>query len=95
MNYNYDDRYLLTASLRSDGSSRYSKGNKWGYFPSAAVAWRLSQESFLRDVDWISDLKLRVSYELDHCLALACAVDTFLCALQRQTAFGAETQRQI
>ena len=62
VNYNYADRYLLTASLRADGSSRYSKGNKWGYFPSAAAAWRLSQESFLRDVEWLSDLKFRLSY---------------------------------
>jgi TonB-linked SusC/RagA family outer membrane protein len=61
-NYNYGDRYLLTASIRADGSSRYSKGNKWGYFPSAAAAWRLSQEQFLNDVEWLSDLKLRLSY---------------------------------
>ncbi len=62
INYNYDNRYLVTASFRSDGSSRYSKGNKWGYFPSAAVAWRASQESFLRDVDWLSELKIRAGY---------------------------------
>lgn len=62
INYNYDNRYLLTVNFRSDGSSRYSKGNKWGYFPSAALAWRASQESFLKDVDWLSDLKLRVGY---------------------------------
>lgn len=62
INYNYDNRYLLTVNFRSDGSSRYSKGNKWGYFPSAALAWRASQESFLKDADWLSDLKLRVGY---------------------------------
>lgn len=62
LNYNYDNRYLLTVNFRADGSSRYSKGNKWGYFPSAAFAWRASQEDFLRDVDWLSELKLRVGY---------------------------------
>lgn len=62
LNYNYDNRYLLTVNFRSDGSSRYSKGNKWGYFPSAALAWRVSQESFLNDVSWLSDLKLRAGY---------------------------------
>ena len=62
INYNFDNRYLLTVNFRADGSSRYSKGNKWGYFPSAAVAWRISQEQFLRQADWLSDLKLRVGY---------------------------------
>lgn len=62
INYNYADRYLLTVSFRSDGSSRFNKGNKWGYFPSAAVAWRLKQEAFLQDVEWLSELKLRVGY---------------------------------
>lgn len=61
-NYNYDNRYLLTVNFRADGSSRYSRGNKWGYFPSAAVAWRISQERFMKDLDWLSDLKLRVGY---------------------------------
>lgn len=62
LNYNYDNRYLLTVNFRADGSSRYSRGNKWGYFPSAAFAWRASQEDFLRNVDWLSELKFRVSY---------------------------------
>lgn len=62
VNYNYDNRYLLTVNFRADGSSRYSKGNKWGYFPSAAFAWRASQEDFLRNVGWLSELKLRVGY---------------------------------
>lgn len=63
VNYNYDDRYLLTVNFRADGSSRFSRGNKWGYFPSAAAAWRISNESFLRDQKhWLSDLKLRVGY---------------------------------
>lgn len=62
LNYNYDNRCLLTVNFRADGSSRYSRGNKWGYFPSAAFAWRASQEDFLRNVDWLSELKFRVGY---------------------------------
>lgn len=62
VNYNYNDKYLLTASFRADGSSRYSEGSKWGYFPSAAFAWRMSNEDFLKESDWISELKLRTSW---------------------------------
>ena len=62
VNYNYADRYLLTASLRADGSSRYSKGNKWGYFPSAAVAWDIAQESFMSNQHVLDQLKLRASF---------------------------------
>ncbi len=62
INYNFDNRYLLTVNFRADGSSRYSPGNKWGYFPSAAAAWRISQESFMKEVKWVSELKLRVGY---------------------------------
>ncbi len=62
VNYSYDNRYLLTASFRADGASKYSPGNKWGYFPSAAVAWKIKEEQFLKDQDFISDLKLRASW---------------------------------
>lgn len=62
VNYSFDDRYLLTATGRWDGSSRLADGNKWGFFPSASFAWRLSKETFLADVAAINDLKLRVSY---------------------------------
>ncbi|RPD42910.1 TonB-dependent receptor [Chitinophaga barathri] len=62
LNYNYNDKYLLTVSFRSDGSSRYSESNKWGNFPSAALAWRVSSEDFLKQSKVISDLKLRASY---------------------------------
>ena len=62
VNYSYDNRYLFTASLRADGSSKYSEGNKWGYFPSFAFAWKLKQESFLKDNEFINDLKLRTSW---------------------------------
>lgn len=71
VNYNYDNRYLLTANFRADGSSRYSKGNKWGWFPSAAFAWRASQEDFLRDVSWLSELKVRVGYGITGSTAIS------------------------
>jgi TonB-linked SusC/RagA family outer membrane protein len=61
-NYGYKDRYLLTVTGRRDGSSRFGADNKYGFFPSAAVAWRISQEDFLRDNSLISDLKLRFGY---------------------------------
>jgi TonB-dependent starch-binding outer membrane protein SusC len=62
INYSLMDKYLLTASFRSDGSSRYSEGQKWGYFPSASIAWRLSEEEFIKNIPFISDLKLRAGY---------------------------------
>src|SRR5690606_16062804 len=61
-NYSYKDKYLATFSFRTDGSSRFAEGNRWGYFPSGSVAWRISQEDFLKDVSVISDLKIRASY---------------------------------
>lgn len=64
LNYKLLDKYLLTATLRADGSSVLAKGNQWGYFPSVAVAWRIKDESFLANVDEVSDLKLRLSYGL-------------------------------
>jgi TonB-linked SusC/RagA family outer membrane protein len=60
VNYSYLDRYLLTATLRADGSSRFGTGNKWGYFPSAAIGWNISEESFLKNINSISLLKLRI-----------------------------------
>jgi iron complex outermembrane receptor protein len=62
LNYNIDDRYILAASLRYDGSSRFGEANDYGTFPSVSVAWRLSQEPFLREVKGLSDLKLRGSW---------------------------------
>ena len=62
LNYSFDDRYLLTATLRSDASSRFSKDNRWGLFPSVALAWRAIQEDFLQDQNVLSDLKLRLGY---------------------------------
>jgi TonB-linked SusC/RagA family outer membrane protein len=62
VNYSYKGKYLASVSVRSDGSSKLAEGNKWDIFPSAAVAWRISDESFLANSRTISDLKLRVSY---------------------------------
>ena len=61
-NYNLLDRYLLTATFRADGSSRFRKGKKWGYFPAAAFAWKINNESFLKNVQWIDELKLRLGW---------------------------------
>ena len=61
-NYSLNEKYLFTVSGRRDGSSRFGQGNKWGFFPSAAVAWRLSEESFMENMRNLSDLKLRVSW---------------------------------
>lgn len=62
--YKLMDKYMLTLTMRADGSSVLAEGNKWGYFPSVAAAWRLKEESFLKDVDVVSDIKLRLSYGL-------------------------------
>ncbi len=62
LNYSLLDRYLFTVTVRDDGSSRFAKGNRWGLFPSAAFAWKIKEESFLRDVQAINNLKLRLGY---------------------------------
>ncbi len=60
--YNYDQKYLASVSLRREGSSRFGKNNKWGWFPSASLGWRINKEDFMTDVKWVNDLKLRVGY---------------------------------
>lgn len=62
VNYDYNSKYLFTASVRADGSSKFAAGNKWGYFPSASAAWRFSSEAFMKNVHFISDAKLRLGY---------------------------------
>ena len=62
LNYGYMDRYLFTGTVRWDGSSKFTKDNRWGCFPSLAFAWRMSEEEFIKKIDWISNLKLRLSY---------------------------------
>lgn len=63
LNYNFDERYLLTFTFRADGSTKFLGDNRWGYFPAAAAAWRISQEEFMSSTEnWLSNLKLRVSF---------------------------------
>lgn len=63
VNYDYDSKYLVSATFRADGSSKFADGNRWGFFPSAALAWRISSEPFMEGTrSWLDDLKLRFSY---------------------------------
>ncbi|HYF66649.1 MAG TPA: TonB-dependent receptor [Ohtaekwangia sp.] len=62
VNYTFNEKYLATVSFRADGSSRYTEGKKWGSFPSASLAWRLSEEEFIKGIPFISDLKIRAGY---------------------------------
>ncbi|MCE7069592.1 TonB-dependent receptor [Dyadobacter sp. CY327] len=62
LNYSFNDKFLATVSFRADGSSRYTERQKWGYFPSGSIAYRLSEEKFIQDIPFISDLKIRVGY---------------------------------
>ena len=62
INYVYDNRYLFTATFRTDGSSRFGQNNKWGSFPSASIGWRVSQENFMKHIQTINDMKIRASY---------------------------------
>ena len=63
VNYKFNDKYMLTATMRADGSSKFSEENRWAYFPSAALAWRISSEKFMKGAEkWLDDLKLRVSF---------------------------------
>jgi TonB-linked SusC/RagA family outer membrane protein len=60
--YNFDNRYLLMLSLRREGSSKFGADHKWGYFPGVSAGWRLNEEAFMEDVDWVDNLKLRIGY---------------------------------
>lgn len=64
VNYNYKYRYYLTASFRADGSSKFPKGNRWGYFPSVGASWNINREEALKDLKWLSNAKLRLSWGL-------------------------------
>lgn len=59
--YVFDNRYMASANLRADASSRFARNNQWGYFPSVSAGWKISSENFMQDIDWLSDLKLRAS----------------------------------
>lgn len=62
VSYDYEGKYLLTASLRHEGSSKFGKNHKWGDFPAVSIGWRISQESFMHNLDWLNDLKIRADY---------------------------------
>ena len=62
VNYNYNEKYLLSASIRAEGSSRFGKNNKWGYFPAVSAGWRIKGEDFMSDQDWCNDMKLRFGF---------------------------------
>lgn len=62
VNYSYLDRYIINATIRRDGSSRFGEENKWGWFPSVSAAWRINDEAFMKDITFFDDLKLRASY---------------------------------
>ena len=62
LNYSYKGKYMFTGTVRTDGSSKFLKDSRWGWFPSAALAWRMSEESFMKNISWIDNLKLRLSY---------------------------------
>lgn len=72
--YTLQDKYIFTANMRIDGSSRFAKNNKYGYFPSGAVAWKLGDEGFIKDLGWFSDLKARASYGIS---GNASAIDVY------------------
>ena len=71
INYSFNEKYLVTVSIRADGSSRFGASNKWGYFPSGALAWTVSNESFMANVNFINNLKLRASYGISGSTALS------------------------
>ena len=60
--YDYESKYLLTATIRRDGSSRFGRDKRWGMFPSVSAAWRISEESWFKKTDFLSDLKIRMGY---------------------------------
>lgn len=64
VNLTYNDRYMLSATFRADGSSKFGKNNKWGYFPAVSAAWRIKEEKWFADLTWLSDLKVRAGYGL-------------------------------
>src|SRR5574344_458976 len=62
VNYNYDERYLISASLRAEGSSRFGENHKWGWFPAVSAGWRIRGEQFMSGQSWCNDLKLRAGF---------------------------------
>ncbi len=91
LSYNYRDRYLVTGTLRADGSSKFAKGNKWGYFPSASAAWRISEEAFMEDQHIFTNLKLRVGYGT----AGNCNIDNSMYATDYQSGYYSINNKEI
>lgn len=92
-NYSYKGRYLLKASMRADGSSKFSPDNRWGFFPSGAIGWRVSDESFFKNVSWlkknVDNLKLRFSYgQVGNDQIASYAYAQTLASSSRQAVFG-------
>ena len=95
LNYNLLERYLLTVTFRADGSSRFAKGNKWGYFPAAAFALRINKEPFLKNVQWINDFKLRLGWGMtgqqngidDFCMSRVTSTLSILSATRTTTQY--------
>lgn len=94
VSYNYNHKYLLSATMRADGSSKFAKGNKWGYFPSISGAWVISQENFLKDVKWIDQLKLRVAFGLAGNNSIGSDLWRYLYDMQVEGGPGFGEQRQ-
>ena len=94
LNYNILDRYLLTATVRRDGSSVFGDNEKFGIFPSASVGWSISEESFMQDVDWLSQLKLRASYGLSGNQAVPPyqSLPTLVSSTDNSAIFGADNE---
>ncbi|MUP36669.1 SusC/RagA family TonB-linked outer membrane protein [Labilibaculum euxinus] len=91
LNYNFDERYLVTATIRGDGSSKFSKGKQWGYFPSVSAAWRVSEESFMSNMDVLNNLKLRIGYGTTG----NCNISNNMYATDYQSGFYAVDNRQV
>ncbi|MGV8095373.1 MAG: TonB-dependent receptor [Mangrovibacterium sp.] len=95
LNYTYNDKYLFTASFRADGSSKFYGDNKYGYFPSAALAWRASEESFIRDLNVFQNLKVRASYGLIGSQAIGAYKTLPLLSLGQDYSYDGSTNRDI
>ncbi|MGJ7030289.1 SusC/RagA family TonB-linked outer membrane protein [Niabella hirudinis] len=95
INYTFMDKYILNATLRADGSSKFAPGNRWGYFPSAAVAWKIKEEKFLQNVDFVNDLKLRLSYGESGNNRIANDSWRFLFAPSQNRSYGAGDVSQV
>ncbi len=91
LNYNFNEKYLVTGTIRGDGSSKFAKGNQWGYFPSVSGAWRVSEEPFMESISAINNLKFRVGYGTTG----NCDIDNNMYATDYQSGFYAIDKQQV